>query len=42
MDYPELIQSVSAEEIREAARNHLQPERRTVAILAPGPEEPAL
>lgn len=37
MDYPELIRSVTAEEIREAARKYLRPERRTVAILTPGP-----
>lgn len=37
--YPELIQSVTAEEIRETARKYLRPERRTVAILAPAPED---
>lgn len=39
--YPGLIQSVTAEEIREAARKYLRPERRTVAILVPGPEKAA-
>ena len=35
--YPEMIQSITAEEIREAARKYLRPERRTVAILSPSP-----